>query len=91
MRNLLFAVLIVSMFAGCTGGESAIPVGTFAQKAPKTLENNHYTWEDQEIDGMKYRIFYKTYGTNQTGYSVFAVNLTKDKLEVELLQKQLEK
>lgn len=48
-----------------------------------------YSHVDHEVDGMTYRVFYKTRLVSETGYSIFAINITKDKLEVELLKKQL--
>lgn len=48
-----------------------------------------YTRERVTIDGMEYMLFYVTDRTSQTGYSIATVNLTKDKLEIELLKKQL--
>lgn len=65
------------------------------QKAPtynkqNSFEDNGYCWENQVVDGMTYRVYYKTYGSSQTGYAVFVVNLTKDKLEVDYLKRQME-
>jgi hypothetical protein len=51
--------------------------------------DSKYSWEDQVIDGMTYRIYFRKLDTSQTGYTIAIVNLTKDKLEVEALQKQL--
>lgn len=88
MKKLFLVLVLVALYslAGC---EANVPVGTMAQKLPSTFENEGYTSEDQEIDGMKYRVFYKKDWTSQTGYTVFAVNLTKDKLEVQLLEQKL--
>lgn len=40
------------------------------------------------IDNIEYAIFYNT-GSSYAGTSPFVINLTKDKLEIELLKKQL--
>jgi hypothetical protein len=50
---------------------------------------SNYSREIVRIDGMDYVFVYKTDGSSQTGYCVATINLTKDKLEVELLKKQL--
>lgn len=81
------ALVLSLLIVGC--GEANVPVGTFAKKLPSTLENQGYATEDHEIDGMKYRVFFKEYVSSQTGYTVFVVNLTKDKLEVQLLEQKL--
>lgn len=46
-------------------------------------------YKDYTIDSMTYRAFLAERSSG--GTSLFVVNLTKDKLEVELLKKQLEK
>lgn len=43
----------------------------------------------ETFDEMKYLMFFKKHDSHYTGYCVFAVNLTKDKLEVEKLKKEL--
>ena len=48
-----------------------------------------YTREIVEFDGMKYLLLYVVNKSSQTGYSITTINLTKDKLEVELLRHQL--
>lgn len=77
----------VLCLVGC--GEP-VPTGTFAPRPADTLVDHAYAWEDQEINGMKYRVYFKTRNSSQTGYTVFAVNLTKDELEVQLLKRQLQ-
>lgn len=63
-------------------------------KTEKVLDNPFplglYDSLDQEIDGMKYRIWYKVWSGSQAGYCITTVNLTKDKLECDLLRKQIE-
>lgn len=51
-----------------------------------------YSWEYKTLNGMEYIIFYsdKLTQSSYTG-ALFAINLTKDALEVELLRKQLAK
>lgn len=41
--------------------------------------------------GMEYGIFYSTHNGSMSGNGVFAVNFTKDKLEVEKLKLEIEK
>lgn len=50
-----------------------------------------YNYMETDINGMKYAVFYVKNYSSQTGYDIEVINLTKDKLEVEYLQKQLEK
>jgi hypothetical protein len=49
---------------------------------------NGYSWQDQEIEEMKYRVYFGK-STGHGPNSIFVVNVTKDKLEVQALQKQL--
>ena len=53
------------------------------------LLQNGYSWEDQEIDGMEYRVFFARPAGQYASKAIFAINVTKDKLEVDLLKKQL--
>lgn len=98
MKNILlitfyiFLIFVFSLFAryGQSDNENDPNPNPPTVIPLNTLKNSDYAWEDQEIDcgddiHMTYRIFYKKFGT-----SIFVVNLTKDKIEVELLQKQLE-
>lgn len=50
-----------------------------------------YSWEYKYLRGMEYIIFYsdKISPQSYTG-ALFAINLTKDALEVEVLRKQVE-
>jgi hypothetical protein len=62
-----------------------------AARENETFYQQGYSWEDQTIDGMKFRIFFRDNGSSQTGYAIEVVNLTKEALEVEWLRKQLAK
>lgn len=48
-----------------------------------------YNFESKTIDGMKYGIWSYSYNSGGEVAAIAVVNLTKDALEVELLQKQL--
>lgn len=58
---------------------------TQARDNPKLWDA--YSWEDQEINGMKYRIYFDNDG--YYGGALYIINITKDELEVQLLRKQL--
>lgn len=73
----------------CLIGCGSAVVATPSPAPAPTMLSENYSWEDQEINGMKYRFYFMTYRTQQTGYALFVVNLTKDELEVQLLKKQL--
>ncbi len=86
MKKILACLVLAVVLVNCE-------VGVKQTKAQEGLYNGYYTYHyDEEIhDGMKFGIWWKTGESSQTGYTVFAVNLTKDSLEVALLRKQLEK
>jgi hypothetical protein len=44
-------------------------------------------YQDCTVDGMQYRAFLAERGSG--GTSLFIINITKEKLEIELLKKQL--
>jgi hypothetical protein len=52
--------------------------------------NYTYNKEKITVDGIDYLLVYTKHNTSQTGYDVELVNLTKDKLEIDLLKKQIE-
>lgn len=54
-----------------------------------TYWSEGYITQVQYFDGMKFEVFYKTYSTSQTGYAIYAINLTKDSLEVAYYRQQL--
>lgn len=50
--------------------------------------NPNFDWEDHYDDDMQFRVFFpKNERANRK--SVFVVNMTKEKLEVQLLQQKL--
>jgi hypothetical protein len=53
------------------------------------LLQNGYSWEDQEIDGMQYRVFFARPAGAYASKAIFAINVTKDKLEVDTLKSNL--
>lgn len=83
-------LLLIAILSGCYRNDNREEVLAASENKEKSrLEKSEYDWEDQEVDGMKYRVFFKKYTTTQTGYCVFVVNLTKDKLEVKALESKL--
>jgi hypothetical protein len=63
-------------------------VSTNLKENLNRFHESGYSWEDQEIEQMKYRVYFGQ-ATGHGPNSIFVVNVTKDKLEVEALQKQL--
>lgn len=55
------------------------------------MYNPIYDYREEEKSGMIYGIWYVKDKTSQTGYSTAVVNITKEKLEVEYLQLQIDK
>ena len=53
------------------------------------LLQNGYSWEDQEINGMQYRVFFARPAGQYASKAIFAINVTKDKLEVDTLKSNL--
>lgn len=79
----LVSVLALLSIIGCTSPE---PVGE-APKPQGKLRDNGYDYIDKEVEGMTYRVYYNTFA--RTGASVYVTNVTKEKLEVQLLRQQL--
>lgn len=80
---ILTTVLIIMIFIGFCGQANS---GAAEKKA---ILSKVYSYTDEEIDGMKYRIYFKEASTSETGYCLAVINITKDKLECDLLNKQL--
>lgn len=57
--------------------------------ATTTAFSQVYTKETQTIGGMEYMVWYVYPNSSQTGYCVYSINITKDKLEVEWLKRQI--
>mgnify|MGYP001591208322 CR=1 FL=1 len=79
--NILLGLFVGALIWGCTTAKG-VPTR-------HDLMSNGYSWEDQEIEGMVYRVFYKGFSTSQTGYAIAVINVTKDKLEVQKLRESL--
>lgn len=47
------------------------------------------TYQERYINGYNYGIFHTTYASGGQAGDIFVINLTKEKLEIELLKKQL--
>ena len=58
-------------------------------KAQSGSFNSTYNKETVIIENMEYVFLYVKNQSSQTGYGVTVINITKDKLEIELLRKQL--
>lgn len=85
--EILIAIcLALLILIGCTESPS---------KDSLTTERNKYeSWasfyylEDQVVEGMTYRIWYRSAVTSDGGACIAVVNITKDKLEVEKLLRE---
>lgn len=78
---LIGAIILSNVQLSCKSVEAEDP----------TFWNNYNSWEDVNIKGMDYRIFYGDRYSQSSGAAIFVLNLTKDALEVEYLKKQLSK
>lgn len=58
-------------------------------KKESKFKGSGYDWEDREIDGMKYRLYFKdtTPGNPNPHPMLWVINLTKDRLECDKLTK----
>ena len=86
MKNKILLTLAIFILSNCE-----IKVReTHAQSNEYSFE---YTYREERriIDSMEYVLFFVRQQSSQTGYAVTVVNLTKEKLEVELLKKQIKK
>ncbi len=81
---LIFVVLFISCFEVQVKPREVNAQGFAADRVD-------YGYRTEVIQGMQYGMWYVTSGSNQTGYDIEVINLTKDALEVELLKKQLNK
>jgi hypothetical protein len=52
---------------------------------------NIYSYSEENHNNMKYGIWSVKNYNDKTGYSIITVNLTKDELEVKVLQEQYAK
>lgn len=86
MKNNLVIVILVCLFL-----TACVPVESGSSPKITFIQEHGYTWEDQSINDMNYRIFFKVWRAGETGHAIHVVNLTKDQLEVELLKKQIRK
>jgi len=84
----VIALIIVSCIRVTPSEETTTQPSTSEIDQKKTIDGNIRTFTIQE-DGVTYRIFYDSDG----GFDfteIEVVNVTKDKLEMELMQEQLE-
>jgi len=88
---LIFAVLFVSCFEVQVKPREVNAQTNIEAGSAIGADGITYRYKTEQIDGMKFGIWYATGGTSQTGYDIEIVNLTKEALEVELLQAQLQK
>lgn len=79
----LVALIAVLIFSNCEVKFKEV-------NAQASSFSRTYTKDVVVIDGMQYLFVYVPQQSSQTGYAISVVNLTKDKLEIELLKKQLE-
>lgn len=82
MKKRIILVLIVFIISNCE-------IKVRESKAQTINFVSVYNKEIIIVNDMEYMLLYVRDNTSQTGYGVTAVNLTKDKLEVQLLKRQL--
>jgi len=93
MRNLL--IIVAFIIASCDIQPKTVKAEeTTSSMAPTAKYTNNYPesiydYQEKEIEGMIYGIWYVKNRSYHTGYSVFVVNITKDMLEVQLLRQQI--
>jgi len=85
--TVLSGLLAFVLMAGCGEVPGPKTVHEVSAEPARTLNNTGYSHEDQEIEGMKFRIFYAR-GRYNCGAALAVINLTKEKLEVQLLKSQ---
>tara|TARA_R110002020_G_scaffold420639_1_gene629783 strand:+ start:640 stop:912 length:273 start_codon:yes stop_codon:yes gene_type:complete len=88
MKKIFVAVLAISMFALSNCNVSVRE----AKADDSNVACSNYDCVKRKIihmDGMKYALFYSTSTSSSRPSTMFLVNITKDKLEVQLLNKQL--
>lgn len=83
----LFCLILALTLANC----EIKPRSSVAQETgdPYSNYNGTYGYKEEIKDGMTYGIWYVRSQSSQTGYATSVVNLTKDKLEIELMRAQL--
>jgi hypothetical protein len=84
MKKIIVCFLLITILSNCE-------IKLKEVKAQSNNFHNRYTYVEEIHDEMKFGVWYVSDGTSQTGYATSVVNLTKEKLEVELLKKQLKK
>jgi hypothetical protein len=83
MKKILFLTLLAFTLSNCE----------VKVRSAKAYSNGSITSHDENINGMTYRVWTLEGSgwTSQTGYVVYVVNISKDKIEYEnaLLQHEL--
>lgn len=82
MNKLLLCLVACLVLANCD-------INARRAAAEPTPFNNTYRYHEEAHSGMVYGVWSVYYNSSQTGYAISTVNLTKEKLEVELLRKQV--
>ena len=80
----IIALFIIVVFSNCE-------IKVRETNAQTSDFSSIYNKEFIMVEDMQYMLLYKTHRSSQTGYAIEIVNITKDKLEVEYLKKQIEK
>lgn len=88
MKKLILLIVVV-ILNNCEIRPRQVCATTYPSADSYGYGRYQFTTETHE--GMEYGIWALVGGGSQTGYAIHVVNLTKEKLEVELLKKQLNK
>jgi hypothetical protein len=83
MKRYIIATLVVFALSNCE-----IKVRDTKAQSSQYMEVN--SLDIIEKNGMKYMVLYTRSQSSQTGYGIAVVNLSKDKVEMELMQAQLD-
>lgn len=73
---LVVAAVLIPFFRDVSDGQV---------KKESRFKLSGYDWEDREIDGMKYRLYFKNTTTMAESPMLWVINLTKDRLECNKL------
>lgn len=89
MKKIILCLLVAVILTNCD--VSVKPKEAKAEESNVVCSDNGncVSYRNRVIDGIEYAIFYHGQAGSQSGSQPFVINLTKEKLEIELLHKQL--
>lgn len=84
MKKILIAFTITFALSNCE-------IKVKQSNATTSYWSEGYISQKETYDNMTYLVFYKTHESSQTGYAIYAINLTKDSVETEYYRQMLNK